>query len=51
MWDLKPLKTAKKHGYLVENGKLMFIYQALAAFKVWHGFKPEINEETIRLLD
>ena len=45
------LKTAKKQGCFAENGKLMFIYQALAAFKVWHGFKPEINEETIRLLD
>jgi shikimate dehydrogenase len=38
-------------GNKIENGKLMFIYQAFAAFKVWHGVEPEINNEVIKLLD
>ena len=45
------LKTGKKLGNRTENGKLMFIYQAFAAFKVWHGVKPEINIEIIKLLE
>ena len=45
------LKIGKKMGNETENGKLMFIYQAFTAFKVWHGVKPEINNEVIKLLD
>jgi len=45
------LKTGKKMGNETENGKLMFVYQAFTAFKVWHGVEPEINDEVIRLLD
>ena len=45
------LKTAKELGHEIENGKLMFIYQAFTAFKVWHGIKPEINNEVVKLLD
>jgi shikimate dehydrogenase len=45
------LKEAKKIGNNVENGKMMFIYQASAAFKAWHGIQPEINEEVINLLN
>ena len=45
------LKEAKKLGNKFENGKLMFIYQAFLAFKLWHGIEPSINNETIRLLD
>lgn len=45
------LKNAKKLGNKTENGKLMFIYQALAAFNMWHGIQPEINNDTIELLD
>ena len=45
------LKEGKKLGNKTENGKLMFIYQALLAFNVWHGIKPEINDEVIKLLD
>jgi shikimate dehydrogenase len=29
----------------------MFIYQALSAFYIWHGLKPDINEDVIKLLD
>ncbi len=29
----------------------MFIYQAHQAFTIWHKVMPEIDEETIKLLD
>ena len=45
------LKIGKKMGNKTENGKLMFIYQASTAFKVWHGVEPEINNKIITLLD
>ncbi len=45
------LKVGKKLGNMTENGKLMFIYQALSAFNIWHGVKPEINDEVIKILD
>ena len=45
------LKTGKKLGNRTENGKMMFIYQALGAFKVWHGIQPKINTEVIKILD
>jgi shikimate dehydrogenase len=45
------LKIGKKMGNKTENGKLMFIYQAFTAFKVWHGVEPVINNEVFKLLD
>ncbi len=45
------LKRGKKLGNQSENGKLMFVYQALAAFKLWHGVEPEINNEILKLID
>jgi len=45
------LRIGKKMGNKTENGKLMFIYQAFTAFKVWHGVEPKINNEVIKLLD
>ena len=45
------LQTAKKLGNKYENGKLMFIYQAFLAFKLWHSVEPLISNETIKLLD
>ena len=45
------LRLGKKLGNKCENGKLMFIYQAFSAFKLWHGIEPSINEETIKILD
>ena len=45
------LSLGKKLGNKCENGKLMFIYQAFSAFKLWHGIEPSINEETIKILD
>ena len=45
------LKIGKKLGNLTANGKLMFVNQAFAAFKIWHETQPEINDEVIKLLD
>ena len=45
------LKSAKKQGNIIENGKMMFIYQASLAFEIWHGVQPEINDEVIKLID
>ena len=44
------LKIGKESGNKCENGRLMFIYQAFLAFKLWHGIEPKINNEIINLL-
>ncbi len=49
--ETKFLLNAKKNGHQVENGKMMFIYQAHQAFAIWHKILPEINNETIKLLE
>jgi shikimate dehydrogenase len=35
------LKIGRGFGKKTLNGKLMFIYQALSAFHIWHGFEPD----------
>ncbi len=45
------LKEGKKSGNQTENGKLMFIYQAYSAFKIWHGISPLVNNDIIELLN
>jgi len=45
------LKNAKKYGGIAINGKMMFIYQAQKAFFIWHKVIPEIDNDTIKLLD
>ena len=45
------LKMGRELGNKTLNGKLMFIYQAISAFKIWHKKTPEINEKVIKLLD
>jgi shikimate dehydrogenase len=45
------LKIGKELGNKTLNGKLMFIYQALSAFNIWHKQKPDVNEDVIKLLD
>jgi len=47
----KFLSRAKQFGNQIENGKMMFIYQAHQAFTIWHKVMPKIDEETIKLLD
>ena len=45
------LKMGKQLGCKTENGKTMFVYQALEAFKLWHGIEPKVNTDTFKLLD
>jgi len=45
------LIKAKQNGNQIENGKMMFIYQAQLAFDIWHNIKPEVDHETIKFLD
>ena len=47
----KFLSKAKQFGNQIENGKMMFVYQAHQAFTIWHKIVPEIDDETIKLLD
>ena len=45
------LKMGKQLGCKTENGKTMFVYQALEAFKLWHRIEPKVNTDTFKLLD
>jgi len=45
------LKQAKRFGGHVENGKMMFVYQAQKSFFIWHNVMPEIDDETINILN
>ena len=52
------LLEAEKRGHQIENGKMMFIYQAQEAFRlftvvpdVWRGFMPSINKKVLQLLE
>ena len=45
------LKEGRKLGNKIDNGKLMFIYQAFEAFKLWHNIKPSVNNEVLDLLE
>ena len=41
------LTKAKQLGNQIENGKMMFIYQAQSAFKIWHNILPKINDKLL----
>ena len=45
------LLKGEKLGNQIENGKMMFIYQAQLSFKTWHNILPTVDNETIKLLD
>ena len=45
------LKDARIRGNRTINGKMMFLWQAHLAFKMWTGVSPKIDEEVIKLLD
>ena len=47
----KFLIDAEVLGNKIIDGKMMFLYQAQKSFEIWHGIKPEINEEVINLLN
>ena len=44
------LRDAKLKGNKIENGRMMFIYQAHQSFALWNKVLPKINEETIELI-
>jgi len=41
------LLKAKQFGNQIENGKMMFIYQAQLAFKIWHNILPKVNNKLL----
>ena len=41
------LSKAREHGAQTENGKMMFIYQAQLAFKIWHNILPKVHEKLL----
>ena len=52
------LLEAEKRGHQTENGKMMFVYQAQAAFglftiapDVWTGLMPSVNKKVLQLLE
>jgi shikimate dehydrogenase len=45
------LKIGRETGNKTLNGKLMFIYQALSAFNIWHKKKPDVDENVFKILD
>ena len=34
-------------GNQIENGKIMFIYQAQLAFKIWHNILPKVSDKLL----
>ena len=41
------LIKAKQFGNQAENGKMMFIYQAQLAFKIWHNILPKVHNKLL----
>ena len=41
------LIKAQQFGNKIENGKMMFIYQAQLSFKIWHNILPKVNSKLI----
>ena len=49
--ETKFLKSARQMMHIVENGKMMFIYQAHQSFTLWHKVMPNIDKETITIVN
>ena len=45
------LKSAKKNGNKIENGKKMFVYQAQASFKIWNNLEPKVDDKVMELIN
>ncbi len=45
------LLEAEKRGHQIENGKMMFAYQAQSAFEMWTGLLPPVNKKVLQLLE
>ena len=41
------LLKGEELGNKIENGKMMFIYQAQLSFKIWHNFLPKIDDKLL----
>jgi shikimate dehydrogenase len=41
------LLKGEELGNKIENGKMMFIYQAHLAFKIWHNILPKVNNKLL----
>ena len=41
------LLKGEELGNKIENGKMMFIYQAHLAFKIWHNILPKVNDKLL----
>jgi len=41
------LLEGEKSGNKIKNGKMMFIYQAQLAFKIWHNILPKIDDKLL----
>ena len=41
------LAQGKKLGHKIENGKMMFIYQAQLAFDIWHNILPKVHDRLL----
>lgn len=48
--ETKFLLKGKESGNQVENGKIMFIYQARLSFKIWHNIEPKVDTKVLELL-
>jgi len=42
------LLKGEELGNQIENGKMMFIYQAQLAFKIWHNILPKVNKSLLK---
>jgi len=45
------LSKGEELGNKIENGKMMFVYQAQLSFRIWHNILPKIDDKIIKLLD
>jgi shikimate dehydrogenase len=45
------LQKAEKLGNQVENGKMMFAYQAQLSFSIWNGVEPKVDEKVLKILN
>ena len=41
------LLKGEKLGNKIKNGKMMFIYQAQLAFKIWHNILPKVKDNLL----
>jgi len=43
------LLKGEKLGNKINNGKMMFLYQAQLAFKIWHNILPKVSDKLLNL--